>query len=164
MELGGNEENSFTITATALTSGDAEITAVVSSDQTDPESDNNSDNAAIEIQSAELPIVETPEVAIPEVTIPADDTVDLELSLSANKERVEVGDTVDYTVTVTNAHKSNTATSPAADIVLPASLQFVASSTCTANELSINLSLIHISEPTRLGMISYAVFCLKKKN
>ena len=30
--------------------------------------------------------------------------------------------------------------------------------------LCINLSLIHISEPTRLGMISYAVFCLKKKN
>src|SRR5450756_916045 len=28
---------------------------------------------------------------------------------------------------------------------------------------SIKLSLIHISEPTRLGMISYAVFCLKKK-
>src|SRR5665648_84992 len=27
----------------------------------------------------------------------------------------------------------------------------------------VNLSLIHISEPTRLGMISYAVFCLKKK-
>src|SRR5450759_877739 len=27
-----------------------------------------------------------------------------------------------------------------------------------------NLSLIHISEPTRLGMISYAVFCLTKKN
>src|SRR5450759_4061297 len=25
------------------------------------------------------------------------------------------------------------------------------------------VSLIHISEPTRLGMISYAVFCLKKK-
>src|SRR5450756_1195194 len=29
---------------------------------------------------------------------------------------------------------------------------------------STHLSLIHISEPTRLGMISYAVFCLKKKN
>src|SRR5450756_1727734 len=26
----------------------------------------------------------------------------------------------------------------------------------------LGLSLIHISEPTRLGMISYAVFCLKK--
>ena len=28
----------------------------------------------------------------------------------------------------------------------------------------IDLSLIHISEPTRLLSISYAVFCLKKKN
>src|SRR5450759_2970310 len=28
---------------------------------------------------------------------------------------------------------------------------------------AVYLSLIHISEPTRLGMISYAVFCLKKK-
>src|SRR5450759_4985903 len=27
--------------------------------------------------------------------------------------------------------------------------------------LQVGLSLIHISEPTRLGMISYAVFCLK---
>ena len=30
-------------------------------------------------------------------------------------------------------------------------------------DVIIELSLIHISEPTRLGMISYAVFCLKKK-
>ena len=30
--------------------------------------------------------------------------------------------------------------------------------------IPVGLSLIHISEPTRLGMISYAVFCLKKKN
>src|SRR5450756_1604732 len=30
-------------------------------------------------------------------------------------------------------------------------------------EAAFILSLIHISEPTRLGMISYAVFCLKKK-
>ena len=29
-------------------------------------------------------------------------------------------------------------------------------------EATLLLSLIHISEPTRLGMISYAVFCLKK--
>ena len=28
-------------------------------------------------------------------------------------------------------------------------------------QTTLNLSLIHISEPTRLGMISYAVFCLK---
>src|SRR5450756_2942828 len=31
------------------------------------------------------------------------------------------------------------------------------------HHIPITLSLIHISEPTRLGMISYAVFCLKKK-
>jgi len=30
-------------------------------------------------------------------------------------------------------------------------------------DMILHLSLIHISEPTRLGMISYAVFCLKKK-
>src|SRR5450756_195024 len=29
------------------------------------------------------------------------------------------------------------------------------------DNLMLKLSLIHISEPTRLGMISYAVFCLK---
>ena len=32
-----------------------------------------------------------------------------------------------------------------------------------ASIADVTLSLIHISEPTRLGMISYAVFCLKKK-
>ena len=30
--------------------------------------------------------------------------------------------------------------------------------------LGLELSLIHISEPTRRRGISYAVFCLKKKN
>src|SRR5665648_1154904 len=30
------------------------------------------------------------------------------------------------------------------------------------NKFFKDLSLIHISEPTRLGMISYSVFCLKK--
>mgnify|MGYP007068796355 CR=1 FL=1 len=32
------------------------------------------------------------------------------------------------------------------------------------NSKALILSLIHISEPTRLLSISYAVFCLKKKN
>src|SRR5450756_1415926 len=32
-----------------------------------------------------------------------------------------------------------------------------------AQRPAVVMSLIHISEPTRLGMISYAVFCLKKK-
>ena len=33
----------------------------------------------------------------------------------------------------------------------------------TAEQCAIRWSLIHISEPTRLLSISYAVFCLKKK-
>src|SRR5450756_2820887 len=37
------------------------------------------------------------------------------------------------------------------------------SSMASSSSPVIYLSLIHISEPTRLGMISYAVFCLKKK-
>ena len=32
------------------------------------------------------------------------------------------------------------------------------------HQMFILLSLIHISEPTRQAEISYAVFCLKKKN
>src|SRR5450756_1625165 len=34
---------------------------------------------------------------------------------------------------------------------------------CVGVRVVLTLSLIHISEPTRLGMTSYAVFCLKKK-
>ena len=33
----------------------------------------------------------------------------------------------------------------------------------TESDSTLNLSLIHISEPTRQAEISYAVFCLKKK-
>src|SRR5678815_2050595 len=36
-------------------------------------------------------------------------------------------------------------------------------SLATLNKIDEDLSLIHISEPTRLLSISYAVFCLKKK-
>src|SRR5659263_377608 len=43
-------------------------------------------------------------------------------------------------------------------------LHFQECTGCSETLLRASLSLIHISEPTRLGMISYAVFCLKKKN
>ena len=39
----------------------------------------------------------------------------------------------------------------------------VESTNSEALRLALELSLIHISEPTRLLSISYAVFCLKKK-
>ena len=38
------------------------------------------------------------------------------------------------------------------------------SSQLTDSDFVFDLSLIHISEPTRQEAISYAVFCLKKKN
>src|SRR5450759_769160 len=41
--------------------------------------------------------------------------------------------------------------------------EVIDSSPAAMGAASVPLSLIHISEPTRLGMISYAVFCLKKK-
>src|SRR5665648_282290 len=44
------------------------------------------------------------------------------------------------------------------------SFRYLCATDVAARGLDIeDLSLIHISEPTRLGMISYAVFCLKKK-
>src|SRR5450756_2865628 len=52
---------------------------------------------------------------------------------------------------------------PLADEKARAVSRFLASSAFEVERDSQGLSLIHISEPTRLGMISYAVFCLKKK-
>src|SRR5659263_757535 len=43
-------------------------------------------------------------------------------------------------------------------------VKYIANSAAKNINSDESLSLIHISEPTRLGMISYAVFCLKKKN
>src|SRR5450756_2698870 len=45
----------------------------------------------------------------------------------------------------------------------PAPLHPSSRNACRTRRAPRMLSLIHISEPTRLGMISYAVFCLKKK-
>ena len=45
----------------------------------------------------------------------------------------------------------------------PLAPMFQMTSVFTDPEVSRALSLIHISEPTRLLSISYAVFCLKKK-
>eukprot|EP00825_Cyclidium_porcatum_P049079 TRINITY_DN8402_c0_g1_i2.p2 TRINITY_DN8402_c0_g1~~TRINITY_DN8402_c0_g1_i2.p2 ORF type:complete len:109 (-),score=31.45 TRINITY_DN8402_c0_g1_i2:15-341(-) len=46
---------------------------------------------------------------------------------------------------------------------LQSEMRFTQTNNQQETMLNYNLSLIHISEPTRLGMISYAVFCLKKK-
>src|SRR5450756_2983387 len=54
----------------------------------------------------------------------------------------------------------------ARDDSCPALYSQPSAAACTSSTACVqmmSLSLIHISEPTRLGMISYAVFCLKKK-
>ena len=50
--------------------------------------------------------------------------------------------------------------------VLPEREKFISNSAMLAVTMAamVELSLIHISEPTRQAEISYAVFCLKKKN
>ena len=76
-----------------------------------------------------------------------------------DKNVVLVDDIVDTAGTITKA----------ANIMLEAgakSVRAIASHCVMSDPASFRvqeLSLIHISEPTRLGMISYAVFCLKKK-
>src|SRR5450756_2379492 len=57
------------------------------------------------------------------------------------------------------SRRSNLSASPGVPVLSP-SPSPVDHQVCDRAEES--LSLIHISEPTRLGMISYAVFCLKK--
>src|SRR5450756_2851229 len=47
--------------------------------------------------------------------------------------------------------------------IAPALRSLVTVRVSQINHCAFCVSLIHISEPTRLGMISYAVFCLKKK-
>src|SRR5450756_2884997 len=50
-----------------------------------------------------------------------------------------------------------------ADLVVHSSTKYIGGHSDVVGGAIMTLSLIHISEPTRLGMISYAVFCLKKK-
>ena len=52
----------------------------------------------------------------------------------------------------------------AAAVPEPGTLALAAISMIGLLVAAYRLSLIHISEPTRLLSISYAVFCLKKKN
>eukprot|EP00658_Telonema_sp_P-2_P018149 TRINITY_DN1711_c0_g1_i10.p1 TRINITY_DN1711_c0_g1~~TRINITY_DN1711_c0_g1_i10.p1 ORF type:complete len:123 (+),score=21.06 TRINITY_DN1711_c0_g1_i10:386-754(+) len=46
---------------------------------------------------------------------------------------------------------------------VPRQFQYFKARLSHIQHVPVNLSLIHISEPTRLLSISYAVFCLKKK-
>src|SRR5450756_2944083 len=79
------------------------------------------------------------------------------------------GGLVDYVAYLTSAKKvelvhPNVIDFTAEDTERRISVEIAMQWTNAYSESVHTLSLIHISEPTRLGMISYAVFCLKKKN
>lgn len=121
-ELNNNETSEFTITATTTTAGAISVMAEVNADQSDPDATNNSDSV---------------EVVVTDAPTPPDNTVNLDLSLSADKQRVEVGESVTYSLTVTNVHQSNTATAPTLGVTLPDSLTFESSDICTADESAV---------------------------
>src|SRR5450756_2828568 len=66
------------------------------------------------------------------------------------------------TVLQTSSGNAQSGRSPVLGRLHPSLFHFAASDAIIWAQVQ-PLSLIHISEPTRLGMISYAVFCLKKK-
>jgi len=122
-EIGANEKSDFTVTATTSTAGDQEVVASVTADQFELDTYNNTDNATVEVASPQ----------VEEDVTPANENVDLQIAVTADRDPIEIGDTVTYNVSVTNVHASNTATSPSVGITLPASLQFAASDTCTVD-------------------------------
>lgn len=123
-EIGANEKSDFTVTATASSSGDKVVEATVTADQFELDTYNNTGIAYVEVAAA----------PVEEVVTPANENVDLQIAVTADKDSIEIGDTVTYNVSVTNVHASNTATSPSVSIAMPASLQFAASDSCTVDD------------------------------
>ena len=86
-------------------------------------------------------------------------------STGETTQSIMVSEPGNYSVTVQNSNCSLVYGSPetnVSEVTADApTIENPISTSCLGEALSIelNLSLIHISEPTRLGMISYAVFC-----
>ena len=121
-ELGPNSQFTTSVSVTINSEGNNEVSVSISADQPDPSSTNNSSSAVTEVS--------------PVITV-ASTTVDLSIEISADKPTVNVGDTITYTITLTNEHANNTATQPVAGILLPASMQYQASDQCTASGQSV---------------------------
>ncbi len=129
-ELAAGESTDFTISATAASSGQKTLSAVINADQEDDTAANNSATATVEVLTTALP---------------TDDTVDLQLLVTADRQELEVGDSLTYLVTINNQHEFNTATSPVIAIVLPDSLQFEASDKCAINDNAILCNLVELT-------------------
>lgn len=129
-EITPKETRTFTVTATAIAGGTAQLLASVTSDQQTIAVTDNS--YALQIDSP-----------APEVT--TDTTVDLGVTISSDVATAVVGDTVNYELTIVNQHQTNTATSPVASILLPDGLSFSASSICTPVNRTITCELAELT-------------------
>ena len=137
-ELSFGDSIALTVTAVATTAGNFETIAEVNADQSDPDPSSNSVTVSPTVIEPQEPI-ETPVEESPV------DTVDLSLSIEADKSLIEVGDSVTYTVTLKNLSETNTATGPVVGVLLPESLQFEASDVCTIDEQSVRCETEELS-------------------
>ncbi len=144
-EIATNGSTTFTVTATAATVGEKIVSVVISADQEDNVVNNNSSSITTLVEN-EAPAV--------------DSTVDLQLTISADKEQLEVGDTLTYTLDVTNLHKTNIATSPGVGISLPDSLQFVASDICTDTTEIVQCDLQELP-PSKSATVQFTATAIK---
>lgn len=130
-EITPNDTYSFTFTTIATTIGAKEVSVEVSSDQDDDIISNNSSSVTTSVENKEQPV--NPVIV--------DNSVDLQLTITADKEQLEVEEALTYTLDVSNLHDSNVATSPLINIALPDSLQFEASDICTADAGTVHCRL-----------------------
>jgi hypothetical protein len=124
-EIAPNQSASIRLPGTASSAGTADIDVAVTADQSDDDASDNSASVSLEIDSVQPP---TP-------------TVDLQLAMSSASDSVVAGDSVEYTLTVTNADTTTVATEPSAGVVLPDNLQFESSADCSSSDANVLCSL-----------------------
>jgi len=156
-ELQPEETIEFNVSTEVDVAGEYDVVAEVSTDQPDPVTGNNEVTTSA-VVTAPIVIEPVEPIAPVEVTV-TPETVDLTLSIEADKLEFTVGDTVEYTLTVSNLSDTNTATGAVVGVTLPASLQFQSSDICTANNQTIicETGELTTGESTTVSFTSLAV-------
>jgi len=113
--------------------GEYDILAEIAIDQPDSDTSNNTSTIITRFTAVEA---STPEPVDPTDENTAD-TVDLALSFQADKTEITVGDSITYSLTITNLSDSTTATEPTVGVLLPDSLQFETSDICSITNKSV---------------------------
>jgi len=160
-ELQPQESIEFIVDVDTNEAGDYDVVAEVTTDQPDPVAGNNTVTASTLINGPVIvePIVVEPIEPVENSVVVVPETVDLTLSLQADKSQFTVGDTVEYTLTLGNLSETTTATSATVGVLLPASLQFQASDICTANNQTVTCETGELTsgDSTTVSFTSIAV-------